>query len=83
MEVGDFRIRMVATEHLEFSIVPKQLVHTATKGKEHQGVDAEELQDIEHHSTQRNLQWSQVRVYAEDVHQLQHTVQKIKHLLVR
>jgi hypothetical protein len=74
MEVSNFRIRMVATDHLEFSIVPKQLVHTATKSKKYQGVYAEKLDNIKHHATQRNLQRTQMRVDAEDVHKLQDTV---------
>jgi hypothetical protein len=44
---------------------------TASKGKQNQHVDEEELNDVNNHSAERNLQRPQMGVNAEDVHQLE------------
>lgn len=44
---------------------------TAGESENNQDVEHEELQYIEHHSTERDLQRAQVRVDAEDVDQLE------------
>lgn len=48
-----------------------QGTHTTSEREKHEHVNEEELDDIDHHSAQRDLQGSQVRVNAEDVHQLE------------
>ena len=54
-----------------FGVVPKQLVHAARKRKEHQYVDREELENVDHHATERDLQRTEVRIHREDVDELQ------------
>lgn len=44
---------------------------TARKSKKHQHVNEEELDNIDDHSSQGDLQRPQVGVYGEDVHQLE------------
>jgi len=43
---------------------------TASECAKHQCVDEKEFYDVDNHTTQRYLKWSQVRVYAEYMHEL-------------
>jgi hypothetical protein len=47
------------------------LLPTAAKGEEDKRVDKKELDDINDHTAEGNLNWTQVWIYAEDVNQLQ------------
>lgn len=51
---------------------------TASESEEHQTVDEEELDDIDDHAPERDLQRPQVRVYGEQVHQFEGTEENIK-----
>lgn len=64
-------MQVIAFVLLQFRIVPQQLVQAAAKGKQHQGVDKEEFDDVDNHAAKWHLQRSQVRIYREYVHQLQ------------
>jgi hypothetical protein len=46
-------------------------VITASKRKQHEHVDEEELNDVNNHSAERDLQRPQMGVNAEDMHQLE------------
>jgi hypothetical protein len=46
-------------------------VITASKCKQHEHVDEEELDDVDNHSAERDLQRPQMGVNAEDMHQLE------------
>lgn len=46
---------------------------TASESTQNQCVNEEEFYDVNDHATQRYLKWSQVRIYAEYVHELQET----------
>lgn len=47
---------------------------TAREREQNQAVDEKELDDIDHHSTQRNLQRSQVRIDGKQMDQFKGTV---------
>ena len=64
----------VALFPLQIGVVPHELVETAAEGDEHQHVDEEELDDVDDHPTQRDLQRTQMRRNGEDVHRFQVTV---------
>lgn len=49
----------------------KKKALTTTKRKQHESIQEEELDDIEDHAAERNLQRSEVRVDAEDVDQFE------------
>jgi len=55
-------------------------VITASESAQHQCVNEEEFYDVNDHAAQRYLKWSQVRVYAEYVHELQETI-KLRHII--
>lgn len=44
---------------------------TASESEEHEGVDEEELDDIDDHASEGDLERSEVGIDAEDVHQLE------------
>lgn len=49
---------------------------TAAKSEQHQSINEEKLDDIDDHTSQRNLQGSKMRINAEYVYQLQKTETK-------
>lgn len=55
-------------------------VITASKSAQHQCVNEEKFYDVNDHATQRYLKWSQVRVYAEYMNELQET-KKLRHII--
>jgi len=64
-------MQVIAFIFLQLCIIPKQLIQATAKGKQHQSIDKEELDNIDNHASQRNLQWSQMRIDREDVNQFQ------------
>ena len=56
---------------LHVCVIPEQLIHAAGEGKAHQCVNGEELEDIDDHAAQRDLQWSEVRIHGKYVHQFE------------
>lgn len=64
-------MKMITFVLFQFGIVPQQLIETAAKSEQDQGIDEEELYDVDNHATQRYLQWSQMWIYGEYVNQLE------------
>jgi hypothetical protein len=44
---------------------------TASERKQHQGIDNQELYDVDDHASERNLQRSQVGIDGEEMHELE------------
>lgn len=49
---------------------------TTTEGKQHESVQEEELEDVEDHAAERDLQRPEVRVDAEDVDQFEEAARR-------
>lgn len=62
---------MVALLPLQVRVVPHQLVQTATESEQHQRVDEEELDDVDDHPAERDLQRPQVRIDRENMDELE------------
>lgn len=52
-------------------VVKVELVEAVGEGQQHQAVDEEELEDVQEHSTQRDLQGAQMGVCSEEADQAQ------------
>lgn len=71
IEIGYVRMQMIAFTLLQIRIIPEQLIQTASKGHQNQGVDEEELDDVDDHATEWHLQRSQMWIDGENVNQFQ------------
>lgn len=66
---------LIAADALAFGVVcfvvKVELVEAVGKGQQHQAVDEKELEDVQEHSTQRDLQRAQVGIGSEEADEAQ------------
>lgn len=65
------RRECVALLLLQVRKVPQQLIQTTGKGEQHQRIDAEELDNVDNHAAQGDLQGPKMRIYREQMHEFQ------------
>lgn len=60
--------QMIAFLLFQIGKIPEQLIQATRECEQHQWIDKEEFNNIDDHSTQRYLQWTQMRIDRKQMH---------------